>query len=106
MTGEPKNRSEHKCEPDEYELGSVAMSATYCDFSSLRRTLEAQGRHFRMATREEQRESWAWDVTTSSALRASLTQQYFCIDGPNLGGGRRRSLKSRASLPLRPPRSI
>ena len=28
MTGEPKNRSEHEREPDEYEPGSVVMSAT------------------------------------------------------------------------------
>ena len=27
MTGEPKNRSEHEREPDEYEPGSVEMSA-------------------------------------------------------------------------------
>jgi hypothetical protein len=29
MTGEPKNRSEHMREPDEYEPGSVAMNATF-----------------------------------------------------------------------------
>jgi hypothetical protein len=28
MTGEPKNWSEHEREPDEYEPGRVAMSAT------------------------------------------------------------------------------